>query len=72
MEIVQHYETQIISLQEELGTLRQDFESEREAFQQLQSGDLAQSIRQELQVRRASGMLINEILLSDQKANNIN
>lgn len=39
-----------MSLQEELGNLRHDFEAKRAAFQQLESGDLAQSIRQELQV----------------------
>ena len=48
--MMQHYESQIVALQDEMETLRHDFETERAAFQQLQSGDLAQSIRQELQV----------------------
>lgn len=48
--MVQHYESQIMALQDEMEALRHDFETERAAFQQLQSGDLAQSIRQELQV----------------------
>ncbi|XP_076463674.1 uncharacterized protein LOC143295885 [Babylonia areolata] len=49
LSLVQHYESQIQMLREELGALRQDFEAERAAFQQLQSGSLAQSIRHELQ-----------------------
>ncbi|KAK7505603.1 hypothetical protein BaRGS_00003348, partial [Batillaria attramentaria] len=50
--LVNHYESQIVALQEELGALRQDFEAEHTAFQQLQSGDLAQTIRQEMQTAR--------------------
>ncbi|KAL8607389.1 hypothetical protein ACOMHN_024414 [Nucella lapillus] len=47
--LVQGYESQIQTLQQELQALRSDFEAERLAFQQLQSGELAQSIHHELQ-----------------------
>ena len=50
LELVKHYETQIMGLQDELRSLRDDFEAERAAFQQLQSTDEAQAMRQEMQV----------------------
>ncbi|XP_076441857.1 uncharacterized protein LOC143280938 isoform X2 [Babylonia areolata] len=47
--LIQQYESQILGLQEEVNSLQRHFEAERAAFQQMQSGELAQSIRQELQ-----------------------
>ncbi|KAL8588895.1 hypothetical protein ACOMHN_051489 [Nucella lapillus] len=49
LRLIQHYESQMLSLQQEVSALQQHFEAERTAFQQLQSGKLVQSIRQELQ-----------------------